>query len=1367
MDFDHLSGALQDRLEDAIEITGIDTTQDHEIIFTPSAANSTKSWRPDGLIPQCEFVTGTAGRGNVLHGPDNAGGCAWLAPATQTTTATVNPAGIRTEVGRMLHAGPGISVALSGTGASTEATFSATQTPRAFALAATTDAAARAALVALMSAAESDAGRLDYDDLKDKPRLDFNIPGFGCRTVTGTASATNVLHGPDPTGACTWEADDTASGGTGEDAAGVRAQVTGMLRAGDRITFASEGTGADASLTIAGDAASVSTGYGLTGDGLAADPVELSDALKAEIDAVQEAVAVKGHGQAWTLTAWSAPAGNPTDRDIRYENGYLGASGTSPTITALGTIAPVSNEFTDGVDTWRLVQIRQGADEGAIQLVIGVRDPVNDASPVTPLPTGWRLIVERGAQKVTLSAHNATFRPEDQGGLREWPSSVGSQWFEQRRIWEWIDQPAGLLAVGATIEISVPAKKDEVCDVGVITTPGYLCTRGSGADAGKLIQTAAPLPSDGSITPDMLEAGEGERFREKIGASGVVWSEARNVDTSNDDWRVVALENNRAHRATLRYDANDTCYQANLGLTEDVRGNLQYCPLSGTDSQKGRWKIDTVPLDTSRTLSTLFPGGKTIDELSVHVVAPSGQTAAAAFTVALEADSSIANTFSMIAKTALAADPTYLTGADTPIDAIFNFVFTDDSKVWPDESVLVQGVVPPDTIRALGRTDDLKSLSITGSFPGNAVFSWTSRDAHGTETAHTFTLTSSGTPHTVTLSADQVEDLAGAIDAQAPWCSYAADTDTLTCALRAQDIPAGSIDSTKIKASDAANILQVLGAVGLDAIALWARATSTEDVPDDRLSDNVVKLPISRSLDVTANTRLLGADITPPVRQDVACTWQFRDQAGSSQDWYECELPTPHVCASSIGWYPTSFHDATLRQKFQVFVSNTTAACVPSAILHGGTQATTQAWVLSRNSATQYRSDAIPPPFSDAPHLDPTSVDNLIIGPQGDYAFETEETDAIGVMTASEFARTAGFKDVAQRGTTLANFANLRWQVEEQTPQTGQPIPVTWRTLESYNSLWGPGRGSPDREIVRLDACVQLTSYSDGYVTVRLRGGYEVRICQSLVNSFHPTRLIVQQTNAGGQCTGTEQHYNLGNPTFTRSFPRRPSYSYSVYEVSFTGAGTLLTDANRPYYGSGKTLCYQLENDAQQLVWYQPAASSLRYLEADQIRALVNPRRVLDWGSSTNRTRANQWLDNEWSHPDASTPNLLLTDLPAAAEMKIRVKAGGRTGWIEGPWFLVSSFLSLPDVTTTAGGRPSGQPASNHRNIPDRPAFSVGPAGSDNYNFHATPNAVVFNIRGLMWLHFGNVGGYFGFTTDHIDYIRQNGSTIQVWVRGY
>ncbi len=112
----------------------------------------------------------------------------------------------------------------------------------------------RADLDARAEAGSLSASGLDVTILSGAGRATTaTLTPFGCRGVEGTASRSTVLHGPDGEGLCEWEADDTATAGSGLDAAGVRAQTAAQLRAGAGIDLTPAGAGATATLTVAAD----------------------------------------------------------------------------------------------------------------------------------------------------------------------------------------------------------------------------------------------------------------------------------------------------------------------------------------------------------------------------------------------------------------------------------------------------------------------------------------------------------------------------------------------------------------------------------------------------------------------------------------------------------------------------------------------------------------------------------------------------------------------------------------------------------------------------------------------------------------------------------------------------------------------------------------------------------------------------------------------------------------------------------------------------------------------------------------------------------------------------------------------------------
>ena len=99
--------------------------------------------------------------------------------------------------------------------------------------------------------------RLEWDDPEGTQHGTPLFEGV-CADVLGTQSAGMVLHyreaGSERKPICEWGPDDTASGGSGLDAAGVRTQTTAQLQEGTGISITPAGSGASQTLTIASTA---------------------------------------------------------------------------------------------------------------------------------------------------------------------------------------------------------------------------------------------------------------------------------------------------------------------------------------------------------------------------------------------------------------------------------------------------------------------------------------------------------------------------------------------------------------------------------------------------------------------------------------------------------------------------------------------------------------------------------------------------------------------------------------------------------------------------------------------------------------------------------------------------------------------------------------------------------------------------------------------------------------------------------------------------------------------------------------------------------------------------------------------------------
>ena len=99
--------------------------------------------------------------------------------------------------------------------------------------------------------------RLEWDDPEGTQHGTPLFEGV-CADVLGSQSAGMVLHyreaGSERKPICEWGPDDTASGGSGLDAAGVRTQTAAQLQEGTGISITPAGSGASQTLTIASTA---------------------------------------------------------------------------------------------------------------------------------------------------------------------------------------------------------------------------------------------------------------------------------------------------------------------------------------------------------------------------------------------------------------------------------------------------------------------------------------------------------------------------------------------------------------------------------------------------------------------------------------------------------------------------------------------------------------------------------------------------------------------------------------------------------------------------------------------------------------------------------------------------------------------------------------------------------------------------------------------------------------------------------------------------------------------------------------------------------------------------------------------------------
>ena len=145
------------------------------------------------------------------------------------------------------------------------------------------------------------------------------------------------------------------------------------------------------------------------------------------------------------------------------------------------------------------------------------------------------------------------------------------------------------------------------------------------------------------------------------------------------EWTLEAIQKSDPHVVRLEYDARTRTYQGTFPISADgaVTGQFSYVR-AGTrgNPDAGKFKVTTLPLDTSRTLANLFAAG-TVDELILQMGATEEEAVTSRKTAnKVVKDTLTTNTLALVTKDASSGNPTLLSTA-APAYARVNFRFTD------------------------------------------------------------------------------------------------------------------------------------------------------------------------------------------------------------------------------------------------------------------------------------------------------------------------------------------------------------------------------------------------------------------------------------------------------------------------------------------------------------------------------------------------------------------------------------------------------------------------------------------------------------------------------------------------------------------
>lgn len=172
------------------------------------------------------------------------------------------------------------------------------------------------------------------------------------------------------------------------------------------------------------------------------------------------------------------------------------------------------------------------------------------------------------------------------------------------------------------------------------------------------------------------------------GAPGAEDAYKQTALDSQRDWKMQAIQyTERSINLTWKPGETPQTYEGSTKITPDVTALLGYVPLSQSDTKRGKVTLATEPLDTGRSLANLF-NGRTVISLILKIGADlAAAKAAEPITIPVERDTGIPNTFAMVAKDRLPADPAGLAAPRANAVALIDFGFAPIYSQIPDKVV--------------------------------------------------------------------------------------------------------------------------------------------------------------------------------------------------------------------------------------------------------------------------------------------------------------------------------------------------------------------------------------------------------------------------------------------------------------------------------------------------------------------------------------------------------------------------------------------------------------------------------------------------------------------------------------------------------
>ena len=180
-------------------------------------------------------------------------------------------------------------------------------------------------------------------------------------------------------------------------------------------------------------------------------------------------------------------------------------------------------------------------------------------------------------------------------------------------------------------------------------------------------------------------------------AGGALGAESAYGQTRLDrlhDWRMEAIQYTEPHVINLTWSPTATpqIYKGSTEITPGVTGVLGYVPLSQSSAaNRGKFTLATKPDDTTRTRANLI-SGETVISLILKIGADlAAAKAADPITIPVERDDSITDTFALVAKERLTADPAGLASANAV--AVIDFGLPPTYSNMPDSTTVTTAKV--------------------------------------------------------------------------------------------------------------------------------------------------------------------------------------------------------------------------------------------------------------------------------------------------------------------------------------------------------------------------------------------------------------------------------------------------------------------------------------------------------------------------------------------------------------------------------------------------------------------------------------------------------------------------------------------------